>query len=282
MLGKMIRQEWKDTWKVCLLLTGAALAVTLLGCLAFLTPMWKGLANGNLSFQLVDVLGVFMLVGCVITLIGTAFGMFAYLGVRFYRSMYSERGYLTHTLPVSAGQLLLGKTLTAAIWYTVMQITVLACTLVLVVGLIYAVLRGFGAREGASIREVLDGCRQILDMIGFQIVDVTHILMQVMNAASAVILLFGAITLGQLSSRHRVLMSLVWYMGINVVMQVLATVLMVPLTAVMSRKMAAGDVGSVMAGMAPLELTSMGLVAAFAAGLMWVSWYIITRRLNLE
>ena len=114
MLGKLMKYEWKNTWKVgCLMLLGMFL-ITVIGCVVLRMPGVTAIFDGNASVAM-SWLGISSFVATlilyVIMLMAATWGIMIFLGIRFYRSMYSDEGYLSHTLPVTANQLFLSKVL---------------------------------------------------------------------------------------------------------------------------------------------------------------------------
>jgi len=99
MLGKLWRQEVKTQGRmVCGMFGVLGIATILLLALYFIS-------------QLADVrlFGIVFAITCsiyAITVIVVVVVNFVYLCFQFYRSMYSEQGYLTHTLPVETTQIL--------------------------------------------------------------------------------------------------------------------------------------------------------------------------------
>ena len=111
MLGKLFKHEWKNTYKIGLLMVLIMIGVTVFGCASFFTPLWVNGFQNSFTGKLtpIDILGIVFLIFYVISIIGVTYGILIYLGVRFYKSMYTDEGYLTHTLPVTSHHLLLIK-----------------------------------------------------------------------------------------------------------------------------------------------------------------------------
>ncbi|HOO28532.1 MAG TPA: hypothetical protein PLU43_08710, partial [Lachnospiraceae bacterium] len=110
MLGKLLKQEWKALTKVLLPANLLLIIITVIGRLV-VRPLTT---DAESSF--LQVLTVFMLTFYIILLIAVTCGAFIYIVVRFYRTMYSDEGYLTHTLPLTVHQLIIGKGLAASGW----------------------------------------------------------------------------------------------------------------------------------------------------------------------
>ena len=109
MLGKLMKYEWKNIWKAGTLMLLGMLVVTVIGCVVLRMPggLVTEIADGNNmnATQSWFVLSSFVatLILYVIMLLASTWGMLIFLGIRFYRSMYTDEGYLSHTLPVTAG-----------------------------------------------------------------------------------------------------------------------------------------------------------------------------------
>lgn len=114
MLGKLIKNEFKQTSKSLIAVYAAAGVSILLMLLSYLTKIaWLG-ATGSGALILIGVLAIVMTLVMVIT--------------NFARSLYGPQGYLSFTLPVKCSSLLFSKFLVSFIWiiisYVVMILTV--------------------------------------------------------------------------------------------------------------------------------------------------------------
>ena len=120
MLGKLMKYEWKNIWKAGTLMLLGMLVVTVIGCVVLRMP---GVAeffdsndvNGAQAWLVISSFAATLIL-YVIMLLASTWGMLIFLGIRFYRSMYTDEGYLSHTLPVTANQLFLSKVLVSGVW----------------------------------------------------------------------------------------------------------------------------------------------------------------------
>lgn len=286
MLGKLIKYEWKNTGKICGALILFMVLMTVLGCLSFCTPMWSGMFKNDFTgFTPMDVVGFLSLFLYIFALIGVSYGMMIYLGVHFYKSMYSDEGYLTHTLPVTSHQLLISKTLVAALWYLLVAILMI----VSVVCLVLTVAQRAMAAQGLNIFEEVAAswgeiAQAIETMLGGSLLKevVFYVLQIIVGTFSSVLILFGAVTVGQLSSKHKVMMAILSYFGITIVIQVVSSLVMVPITFRTTQTMIEeANVTFSMATMPTLVVaTVLNLVVALVMYVL--SNWIITRKLNLD
>lgn len=116
MLGKLIKYEWKSIYKLCSILLGAMILTSLLGCIILRTPLVVELFRSSSSIAYTEMqqtaLVLMIMAGAVmyvLILMAVTYGILIYMGVHFYKSMYTDEGYLTHTLPVTGQQLLNSK-----------------------------------------------------------------------------------------------------------------------------------------------------------------------------
>ncbi len=137
MLGKLIKYEFKATYRIFLLLYAALIAISIINML--MQPL-DGIAsnadNGALSAAINVIQGLFMF-GYILLVIAAVFGTIVLIILRFYRNLLGDEGYLMFTLPVKATTHMLSKLITSMTWVVLSTITVLASLLILTVRLDY-------------------------------------------------------------------------------------------------------------------------------------------------
>ena len=289
MLGKLIKHEWKNTYKAgCLILLGLA-AVTFMGWLSFQSPMWRSLTHGdyavyNVPFSgLLDVLSIFTLLLYAIMLVAAILGILIFLALHFYRTMYGGEGYLTHTLPVTKNKLLISKILVGGIWFLIVTLAVIASMVALVSILIATALSG-EYTVGEFWRMFFDAIRTLMRAIVEELeIDLSirmagGIIWFLIEPFLSLCIIFGAISMGQLFTKHRVLMAIVSYIGVSIVsgilQSVMETIVLIPFTvstdAMVIRYM---DGTSVISSVTQLVM---------AVGMYAVSYAVVSKKLNLE
>lgn len=116
MLRKLLKYDMSSIRSVWLWLAGAAVLLSLPGafCMRFLFTLDPNeAASGMGILQAISVLGV---LASFMTLAAFLVVTEILIYWRFYKSFFTDEGYLTFTLPVTRAQLLLSKTLNACIW----------------------------------------------------------------------------------------------------------------------------------------------------------------------
>lgn len=108
MLSKLLKYELKSTARWFLPLYIALIILTFLNKLTITINLP--------DFILFNILKVLLMVFYVLIIIFTSIATMILLVVRFYKNLYTDEGYLTHTLPVKPGTHLNCKILSGCIW----------------------------------------------------------------------------------------------------------------------------------------------------------------------
>ena len=292
-----MKYEWKNIWKAGTLMLLGMLVVTVIGCVVLRMPggVVTGLLDNNdiNATQSWFVLSSFVatLILYVIMLLASTWGMLIFLGIRFYRSMYTDEGYLSHTLPVTANQLFLSKILVSGVWYLFISIGIGISVVALVVSLMTGLLNigelsGVLIQYNGNIWEFLADAfyelgRTYEEEMGINLLHygITLLLTHVAGPFITMVTLFGALTIGQLSSKHKGLMGILAYAGLTILSSIIGSTVQ---SAFMfgTNVMSSSGGFSVTTNMAyDINVITSLLIAAIMYG---VSYYIMNRKLNLD
>lgn len=297
MLGKLMKYEWKNIWKAGTLMLLGMLVVTVIGCVVLRMPggVVTGLLDNNdiNATQSWFVLSSFVatLILYVIMLLASTWGMLIFLGIRFYRSMYTDEGYLSHTLPVTANQLFLSKVLVSGVWYLFITIGIGISVVALIVSLMTGLLNigelsSVLTQYNGNIWEFLADAfyelgRTYEEEMGINLLHygITLLLTYVAGPFITMVTLFGALTIGQLSSKHKGLMGILAYAGLTILSPIIGST-------VQSAFMFGANVANSASGITvstnsayDINVITSLLIAAIMYG---VSYYIMNRKLNLD
>lgn len=297
MLGKLMKYEWKNIWKAGTLMLLGMLVVTVIGCVVLRMPggVVTGLLDNNdiNATQSWFVLSSFVatLILYVIMLLASTWGMLIFLGIRFYRSMYTDEGYLSHTLPVTANQLFLSKALVSGVWYLFITIGIGISVVALIVSLMTGLLNigelsSVLTQYNGNIWEFMADAfyelgRTYEEEMGINLSHyvITLLLTYVAGPFITMVTLFGALTIGQLSSKHKGLMGILAYAGLTILSSIIGSTVQ---SAFMfgTNVMSSSGGFSVTTNMAyDINVITSLLIAAIMYG---VSYYIMNRKLNLD
>lgn len=275
MLGKLLKHEWKAVWKIPVLLVGILMVTAMMAGMTFHLPIW------NSDWVGLPLSGVMLIVTFYVAMIAVSLGITIYFAVRYYKNMFTDEGYLTNTLPVSAHQLLLSKVITMTAWNLISTIAI-GVSLAVFGGIVMLAFMepGFGRDFGDAVRELME--TDIWDspyMQEFNGFCASLIALFFTSAFSGTMVMIGSITLGQMLRKHRILGAVGAYFAIQAIMQVISTVILFPyMLSTFDNAQAETPF--------PL-LTTMYLIISIISvligvGLYFLSEYLIRKQLELE
>lgn len=211
MLGKLIKYDFKALSRYLIAIHIMLLVTAALGRFLFIGRL---VDNPNSLSDTGTIIMSIAILLYVILFMTALFGTLLVIAIHFYKNLYSDEGYLTHTLPVSRTQLLISKTVSGSVWMLADIILVILSVLILV---IYKPLtREFAAHKDEALREM-----GFPGGVGFGRIILMIVLLLVIGAVSNVVMIYVSVTIGQLFSNHRVLGSIVAYFSINTILSVI-------------------------------------------------------------
>lgn len=210
MLSKLLRHEFRATGRI-MLPVYALLLVSCGGCTLF----GRLLGRYPESTVLSVVQTVFA------TLFGvTTFGMLLLTLVlmvyRFYKNLMTDEGYLMFTLPVSRSQLIWSKLLVALVW------SVLSTVLAALAWM--AEISVVGRENVFSL--IAQGLRSLMEALSGNATGCIVGLVVLLLAAglASYLRFYAAISLGHSFSNHKLLLSVVFYIGFGIAVQTILSV----------------------------------------------------------
>ena len=199
---KLLKYEWKACARTCLPLYGVLILMSLISRILYVIPK-----NASLDFMLPAISSMLYMGVMMAAFVVTA----VILIQRFYKNLLGSEGYLMFTLPVTVTQHLLSKTIIAVVMIA---------------------LSGIAAFLSIGIFADMSFGTLFVDMIkgvarsGGLLVGLELLVLAVLGIADMALFLYMCIALGHLASRHRLLMSIVWYVVLSTALQVLLLMVM--------------------------------------------------------
>lgn len=260
MFGKLMKAEWRASRRVIgalcavVLISGALLG--LLGNLLLRegTGSWQLPGFVNVLFSLLSMTAV---LAVTLSLAASVF----YVLWRYYRSRFTEEGYLTYTLPVNNHQLMLSSILASVLEILLVGLATVAA-MAIAFGIFSAELPWNEVDRGlvwSRFRELLS----LRPVAG----DVLLVLLNmVLMGLAALLTLMLAVTIGATAAKkHPILLAIAVYYGLS----------LVRMAAYLNAADACTSSGATLAALAGVNAAAM-LIAYF-----WM-YYLTSRRLNLN
>ena len=217
MLKKLLKHEWKATYRGLLTVHLALLVLSLIGA---------GTLNALQSGSVSDSVWGFYLVVFALMIFVSVIVTHALLIVRYYRNLFTAEGYLTNTLPVTAGAQLLCKLLNYLIWAVLNILCIIAAFLLLE-----------PKASGKVILDLFGALPELAGSYGLSLTlcaILTVILAVLVSLAVTILLFYVCISLGSLFSVHKVLASVLIFLGLYLLQQMISlpgiTVLSIPIS----------------------------------------------------
>lgn len=205
MFSKLLKYEFQSIGKWYLLTNLVMIiASTLLGFAV--KPTIEQYSSSSDTYVRNDPYNLFLVVITLILIGLVFFSIFATLFIivrRFYTNVYGKQGYLTLTLPVSSHQIIFSKLLAAVIWQ-IFNYAIIGLSIILF--LITAV--GLG--------KTLSVLPQVIESLKIDHSNILLILFSnLLGLFSFILVIYLAISIGQLFSDRRGLLAFVFYLLIN-------------------------------------------------------------------
>lgn len=257
MFLKLFKHEWKSVAGTLVICSVAALGVGVIG--AVLLNLLRNSLMNQTDFELETVFVIF-LPFVYIALIGYLAGAEIFLFNRFYREKFTDRGYLTFTLPVRSWKIFLSSALNIALW-TIVVMVVFYCSMYITFF--------FGMNDTELFT---DG------YVSYYLEEISAL--QTVSSAvsflSGIVVLMSCITLGaKLAKKHKIMAAIGIYYGISIVQNVLSTVILV------SVFNASGDADAAIAAVESTYICEIIVNSLMMAGGFWLSTWLMEKKLNL-
>lgn len=221
MLKKLLKYDWKSVSLLLLILHGILLVYTLIGRLGIAFGL-SGAGDTMVSsvttmYGIVAGLYIFVYVLFIFAIVVATY---VYLAIRFQKNLFSDEGYLTHTLPVSPTKLIWSKMLVAWAWIAIDFLCVAVSVLLL---LLFKETSASMGELFQSVFGLLTGKYGTQNQI-FLIILLFVGLIQVFGFYTTLALF--SMCLGNLFKTHKILGAIVSFFGINTVVSLVSTLLM--------------------------------------------------------
>lgn len=277
MLGKLFKYEWKGFRTPLLIMLMILIGTTAIVCsimLAIKEPTDNGLSDAfaALSIGISLLLYYFGIIGC-------SLGTVLTIVIRFYRTCYTDQGYLTHTLPVSTQKLLNVKIIASVIAHLSMFLA-MAVSLFIVIGL--GISHFYAIYDGTMLFSMFISSvfSELADVMGISVGGfIAYMVVYFIIAfITNIIIILGCVSLGQLYAKHRVLGAIIAYFVVQFALSMLLRVVM--MLSWFGVDISGGE--TIFEVMSPRMNITLLCQVIFAVALYFANLHIMTKKLNLE
>lgn len=294
MLGKLLKNEWKATWKLPVLVCAFVCVMTLIGSFSFRMPIWQKLMEDNAgTFNIFDMSSIMFLFAYFLAVIASAYAVMIYFAVRFYKNLYTDEGYLMHTLPVTARDLIISKCLISVLWNIVSTALILGSLFFLLYIWLRTLLPDPDWREFSQVLDtylpMINDAFRAQTGFSLSIFPVLLGVTGVLGSFSGMLTIYASASIGQLFNKHKVAASVLSYLVITSIAQVLTSIIIMPITfgtvMKLSRNVYLSPIETAIAPLAytvPTYFVTMVLSLISTVGFYIVTEYIMKRKLNLD
>ena len=266
MLGKLMKYEFKATWKLIVPMEVFMIVMSLFAYASIRMAFY------NSRNDLVEMTGAFVIMAYGLSMFVISVVTVIYLIYRFYISVYSDEGYLLHTLPVDKHHIIISKALVSAIWIIINII------------LIYLSLIFLLSSNKEAVEAIRDGFDYYIEIINrYNKINVFTVIMTMVASFFAmfarILKVTACISLGQLSSNHKVLLSFGFYYAIYIVQRIFA-IIYYTIIALAERKSGSLTYTTSMIG-SGWEFTLISSLI-YCVIFYFLTWYVMDKKLNLD
>lgn len=263
MLGKLMKYEIMATARIFLPLFGLILLLAAFNRVLF--PL-----NSNtfdVPRMITMTVYIFLMVAlCVMTLVVTI--------QRFSRNLLGDEGYLSFTLPVKTYYHIVSKAVVALMW----------TALSLIVSFFSIFLLAVNDRQ--SMRDFSEGCMELGEAFSRYggwawLILAEVVVLLVVATLMGILELYAAISVGHLSSKHKLLAGFGTFIGFGIIGQI---VLSFFANSSNTDSLFWSYIGPnfTLSGLSALLLFAIGVTAVFGAAFFFLTNWILKRKLNLE
>ncbi len=217
MLSKLLKKDFYSTCRFFIpLLCGYTIAAIVGKVLFEIVLSQSSFSISSGFFDGIALFAVFYLFICIVYLIACYLMTSVFIIYDFYKTMVSDHGYLTHTLPVKTSTLIWSKTLISAFWHILVNF---------VIGLSFLLLFT-GHLKHVPVMDIIESMIPSFDLklTTYSFYTIINMIIELFNQP---LMFFCCIAIGQLWKNHRILGAILSYIGMYIFIQILSTVILV-------------------------------------------------------
>ena len=218
MLGKLLKHEFRATGRIML----PVFAVLVVLALLFNVSVRY---IDNVSSSLLQVLFGLIIFAFIVGVIAAEIIALVLMINRFYKNMLGDEGYLMFTLPANVHELVWSKLIVSFVWFLLTNLVIF-----LIIG---GTAFSFSQVNLGEIFEQLPSWNEITAMLrevgvsygDLLLVALEYLLIIILSGITVCLHFYAAMSLGHSFSNHKVLYSVLFFIGISLAFQFLTSLL---------------------------------------------------------
>ncbi len=267
MLGKLLKYEIKATSRIFLPM------YALLIVFAFINKFFITVNSESFNIPQFISMSIF-----VIIIVGISVMTLVVTIQRFNKNLLTDEGYLSFTLPVKAHTHIDCKMIISFMW-TILSV---------VVSLLAVFVMAVDGKTLEKIRHALDQMIPAFNSLGGAgyVILLEGIVLLIVGTLSSIISIYVAITIGNMSSKHKLLVGLGAYLGCGVIEQIVSSILISAFGTKIAQYFdslnSTSNVAQICTVVQLLMLAVIVFCLVFGVAYYFITDWMLRRKLNLE
>lgn len=292
MLGKLFKYEWKGLRFPMLIMLIVLAGTTVLTCSIIVTINPKYDETFTWYSVMALVLSIFLYYFGVI---GCSLGVMLIIAIRFYKTCYTDQGYLTHTLPVSTQKILNVKLISsvAAVLFLILAVAV-SLLVIANVGINHILSIAIAESNGylgdvaearrLFFREMSIVFSEFEDELGISLgMYIVYLTAYFVIAIIAnVVTILGCVSLGQLYTKHRIIGAIAAFFAVQFILKILGYFATMPMYAKLMRADKYYEEYTAFGLASPTMNLTLLFSVIIAVIMYFINLHMLTKKLNLE
>ncbi len=283
MFAKLLKYDLKAISRFFLITVSILVACCTMSAIAI--KVLAGIEASEVA-TLFDVLAVMVLIVTILAVSAATVGMAIVIYLRFYNNFFTDEGYLTFTLPVSRGQLLRSKTLSAMIYTLAYSLIAIVCVLVVLFVFVESIQKGALAEFAVILKEAKVELLNIISAWWVAAYTFAFIVTVVLSLFFGICLVQFCIAVAAvIAKKARIFIAIVIYYGINMVISIISRiflgVVLAGFTSDFAEKLSRLSNNGQMFAVLLLIFIVCAFIACISALLYYATRNLLERKLNL-
>ncbi len=272
MLGKLLKHEFKQSSRIILIILAILVVITPITALYTKFNMNRVPDLDLALFDIFEALQVIAMVLYACAMIAAAAATIIILMYRFYKSMITSEGYLTHTLPAKTSSIVLSKLIVNITWqliaYAVMFLSIIAFTLIL----------GTWKLSDLNFSDFF----RAMDYIGIESSFVILTIIAVfVTLVKSILQYFVSFAIGHRMNGHPFLGFVITYIVISIILQIINSVIGIIYSVYVSTVDVSAYMTTISSAMNPLMIVTIIANIFLSVVFYFVTVYMFKNKLNI-